>query len=162
MSDTTNRVRLRHWLWLVALMITVWVLAFAWAEKSQGETFSFDRALVVEELAPVRGDLGFITAGTNLCHTESITSYTIEALGQWTALIERLEAAGGAAFLSEEDNDLGSSLSKWCSTLGTGYPVVVFHVDREHALVSWEKSLDFGDYTFIIRVFDFQAGGLRL
>ena len=142
-----QRVPLRNWLWLTGLTIAVWVLSFAYAEKSQGAE---------------SGDLGYITAGTNLCHTDSITPYTIEALRQWTALIERLDAAGGVAFLSEEDNDLGSSLSKWCSTLGTGYPVVVFHVDGEHSLMVWEKSLGFGSYTFIIKLYDFQSGGLRL
>ncbi len=162
MSYTTNRVRFRHWVWLTVLTLVVWVLAFELAERSQGATFSFDRAFVVEELAPVRGDLGFITAGTNLCHTDSIEPESINGLEQWAALDERLEAAGGAIFLSAEDNELGNALSRWCNTLAEGYPVMIFQIEGEHALVFWDRSLDFGRNPFIIRLSDFQAGGLRL
>ena len=147
MSNTTNRVRFRHWVWLTVLTLAVWVLAFSYAEKSEGAEY---------------GDLGYITEGTNLCHTDNITPHTIARLLRWGALIERLDAAGGVIFLSAEDNDLGSTLSEWCNTLSEGYPVVLYHIDGEYALMVWEKSLGFGSYTFIIKLYDFQSGGLRL
>lgn len=149
MSDTTNRVRLRDWLWVIGLtvLVVVVVLGSAYAEQSSGAE---------------RGDLGYITKGTNLCHTDTITPYTIDSLEQWAALMERLEAAGGAIFLSAEDNELGQTLGKWCSTLAEGYPVVVGHEDGEYALIFWDRKLGFGVYPFIIRLRDFQEGGLRL
>ena len=146
MSEPT-RVQFRHWIWLAVVAATVYVLSSMYAEKSMGAT---------------RGDLGFITAGTNLCETYGISPHTIKRLATWTALVERLDAAGGAIFLSEEDYELGENLSKRCSTLAEGYPVMIFLIEDEHALVFWDKSLNFAGSPFIIRLSDFQAGGLRL
>ena len=147
MSDTTNRVSLKNWCRLVVLAVTVYVLSSMYAEKSMGAE---------------RGDLGFITVGTHLCHTDNITPNTTDGLEQWAALIERLEAAGGAPLLSAEDNELGANLSAWCSTIAEGYPVVMGYEDGEYALVYWDRKLGFGVYSFLIRLRDFQAGGLRL
>lgn len=147
MSDTTNRVPFKHWLWLAAITIAVWVLSFMWADKSMGQE---------------RGDLGYLTANTHLCHTTKITEDTIATLDRWAALIARLEAAGGAIFLSKEDNTLGNSMSGWCNTLGEGYPVVVQIVSGDHVLLTWDPSLDFLSRPFIVRLTDLQTGGLRL
>ena len=139
-----DRVPFFQWTCLAVILGLVWILGAEVANSAE------------------RGDRGFITASTHLCHTTDITPLTIEGLYQWGALIERLEAAGGAIFLSEEDNDLGSTLSRWCSTLSEGYPVVLFRVDGDHALAVWDTSLGFGTGPFIIKLSDFQAGGLRL
>lgn len=151
-----KRVPLRNWLGLVALTVLVWGLSSAYAENSMGELWS------VTGSTPEMGDVGFITANTHLCHTSSITPQTISALDQWAALIERLEAAGGAIFLSEEDNDLGASLGQWCSTLADGYPVIFIITKGDHAIVSWDLSLGFAHRPFIIRLDDFHTGGLEL
>lgn len=147
MSDTTNRVQFRHWIWMLVVATTVYVLSSMYAEKSMGQE---------------PGDMGFITAGTNLCYTNTITPYIIDDFEQWAALIERMEAAGGVIFLSEEDTELGVNLSSWCSTLAEGYPVVKIIEYGEYALVYWDRSLGFGASSFLIRLRDFQAGGLRL
>ena len=148
MSDTNNRVQTRHWIWLAALATSVWLLSSMYAEKSMGA-------------AP--GESGWITEDTHLCHTSVITTYTIASLNHWAAVIKRLESVGGDVNdLGPADLAMGNRLFRWCSTLSEGYPVVLDTVEGDYALVRWARSLDFGDYTFIIRLHDFQAGGLRL
>lgn len=155
-------VPLKHWLYLAGVLGLVWVLASAYAEKSQGADIGFDRAFIIEEVTPVRGDIGYVTEDTNLCHVDSITERNIRLLTQWTALIERLNSTGGTIFLSESDNALGDSLSRWCMTLDEGYPVMIFQIEGEHALIFWDRSLGFDPHPLIIKLSDFQAGGLRL
>ena len=148
------RVPLKHWLRLAVVAASVWVLAAAYAGKGMG--------VEIEEYDATRGDIGFITENTHLCHVDVITQSTIGMLDQWAALITRLEAAGGAIFLSEEDNALGDELSRWCSTLSEGYPVMVWYVSGDYVLIRWDTSLGFGEDFMIIRLEDFQGGGLRL
>lgn len=152
-------VPFRHWLYLIGLGVAVLVLSSAYAGKSQGEFFE---PWFAPEVAAGPGDTGFITENTHLCHTNAITHQTISALDQWTALIARLDAAGGAALLSQEDNDLGVGLSQWCSTLSEGYPVVLTSTKGDHALAVFHWELGFSDAPFIIRLDDFHTGGLEL
>lgn len=150
-----KRIPFRRWVGLAALVVLVWVLSFAYAEKSTG--------VEIDELLVTRGDIGFITKNTHLCHTDSITEKTISGLTLWAALIKRLEAVNGDhLLLSESDNALGNNLSRWCATLSEGYPVLMWTVKDDHAIVFWVPSLGFGNQPFIIRLEDFQAGGLRL
>ncbi len=152
--EGVKKVPFRHWVWLVGLAVGVAVLSSVYADKSQG--------MVGPPITYTVGDIGYITEDTHLCHTDVIAKQTISGLAQWSALIDRLRAAGGALFLSEEDNDLGSNLARYCSTLAEGYPVILYEVAYPYALASFDPSLGFGDGTFIIRLFDFQTGGLRL
>lgn len=150
-----RRVPLKHWLYVIVIAVAVAVLGSAWAKKSG--------AVEIDEPLVTRGDIGFITENTHLCHTDSITEKTISGLTLWAALIERLEAVDGDhLLLSESDNALGNNLSRWCNTLAEGYPVMVWTVKDDHAILFWVPSLDFGHLPFIIRLEDFQAGGLRL
>ena len=109
------------------------------------------------------GDNGFLTKGTHMCDADRIIPETVDDLEQWRALIERLNAVDDdVTKLSKDDNRLGGVLSKWCGTLSEGYPVVLFNVDGDYALATWDKSLGFTLRSFIIRLSDFQSGGLRL
>lgn len=139
-----DRVPFFQWTILAVIIGLVWILGAEVANSAEV------------------GDTGFITEDTNLCHAHVITPQTIDGLEQWSALVVRLEAAGGAIFLSEDDNALGERLVQWCSTLAEGYPVFLFAIEGEHALIKWDPSLDFGTYLMIIKLSDFQDGGLRL
>lgn len=109
------------------------------------------------------GDDGFITKGTHTCGADRIIPKTVDDLEHWRSLIERLEAVDGDnTKLSEADNDLGRVLVRYCGTLAEGYPVILFKVDGDYALVLWDKSLGFDAHPFIIRLSDFQSGGFRL
>ncbi len=141
---SNESVPFSHWIILGVIMTLVFVLGVEVANSAE------------------RGDRGFITENTNLCHVDSITPNTISGLSQWAALIARLEAAGGAVFLSEEDQELGAHLAQWCSSLATGYPVVLVRTKGDYALAVWHESLNFGPDTFIIRLDDFHTGGLEL
>lgn len=139
----TNPIPFSYWVCLAVVMALVWILGSEVAKSAE------------------IGDVGFITEQTNICYTDRIVPKTVDALEQWSALAEKLKAVGGEVYkLSEADIALGMELGQWCATPAKGYPIVLFEVDGDYALAIWEYTLEFCTPTFIIRLRDFQAGGL--
>jgi len=153
MSDTNNKVRVRHWLVLAGLVTLVWVLSSAYAAK--GSVFD----AWTPEVVAVRGEWGYLDEGTNLCQADVINADTIMGLFQWSQLIKRLIIVGGdSSLLSAEDNALGTSLTPRCGTLAEGYRVVLYKVDEDYALIAFGREYNFEPLFHIIRLDDFLVG----
>ena len=146
MSDTTNKVRGKHWLILCALVTAVWVLAFTCANKAG---------------AAELGDRGTLDANVSVCQVNHISPETI-------AMIEDnhristilLENDGDMTALSPQDYTRGGELYfGGCGALAQPYRIVVYKSEGEYGLMVFEERYNFEHDFYIFRLQDFYPDG---
>lgn len=144
MSDTSNKVTKFHWLFLVGLIALVWALSSAWAEKAGAQE---------------RGDRGYLNKYVGVCQVTYIDPITVDMLEDQIR-IESIVRDKGFSSLSPQDYTRGSELYfGGCGTLAEPYTVVIYKVDGDYALMTFDARHGFEPEFYIIRLQDFHPDG---